>query len=197
MKRFFTVISIYLLLVAANCSGNQTPSLKELEKSKMNFPDLEKRAHETFTYQLSRLFTDAYSSHFVLQKNSTTKSIHDLNIYFSIETFGKNDLETIRFLNESKKGDLELIHDHYIGMRLGSLDIKTISTRKKLMGKAHFPGYIQHVIGKGKYETKNMIYMISTVEIDESFHVFQLIGPNDNMGYFYDDFLRILNSIEK
>jgi len=78
-----------------------------------------------------------------------------------------------------------------------SLDIHTISTRKKLEGKANFPGYIQHVIGRGKYETKNMLYMISTVEIDGSYHVFQLIGPKDNMGYFHDDFLKILNSIEK
>ena len=197
MKRLISFIPIYLLLIAANCSGAYTPSKKILESNKMNFPDLEKRAHASFSYQLSSLFTDAYSDHFVLKSNATTKSINDLNIFFSIETFDRNDIETIRFLNETDQTDLELIHDYYIGMRQSSLSYNTLSLRKKLKGKSTFPGYTQHVVGKNKYETKSMIYMISTVEIDGAFHVFQLIGPKDNMGYFHDDFLKILNSIEK
>jgi hypothetical protein len=38
---------------------------------------------------------------------------------------------------------------------------------------------------------------MATVHVYDKFYVFQLIGKKENMGYLNDDFLAILNSIEK
>lgn len=197
MKILIQALIIFILSVAANCSGTYSPSIKKIQQNKMDFPDPEKRMHSGFSFELSKLFTDSYTSNFVLQKQATTKSISDINIFFSVETFDKSAIDRVRFAKETNDSDLELIHNYYLGIRMNSLYEKSLSTRKNLPKKVGFKGYTQQVIGRTQYDEKKTTYLTASVQIDQQIHVFQLIGPSENMGYFYDDFIRILESIEK
>lgn len=164
----------------------------------MDLPDLEKRSHNGISFLLSALFEDSYYSDYVLQKNATTKVIMDLHLHFSVETFTSSDLETLRFLGESNKNDgLLTIHEHYINTRMASLDQRKRSIRKIVSKKVGFPGYTTVIYGKNEYDEKPATYFISTIEIDGKYFVFQMIGNQDKMGYFFDDYREILNSIEK
>jgi hypothetical protein len=193
--QFFLLVILISILTA--CPGSTVPSLSKIESNGMNFPDLEQRVHDGIKFKLSSLFKDAYYSEFVIQKNATTKAIYDIQMHFSVETFKKQDIESMEFMTDSKKNNLSLIHDYYIQSRLASLEENSISIRKKVPKEVGFPGYIQVVEGGSSFDDKWASYFTSSIEIDGEIFVFQLIGPKDNMGYFYDDFLRILKSIEK
>lgn len=187
----------FLLPLLTACPSSSEPSLSKVESNGMNFPDLKQRSHDGIRYKLSDLFMDSYFSDFVIQKKATTKSIYDMHIHFSVETFTKKDIESMAFMTDSKKNNLELIHDYYIQSRLSSLEENSVSIRKKVPKEVGFPGFIQVVEGGSSLDEKWATYLTSSVEIDNQVFVFQLIGPKDNMGYFYDDFIRILKSIEK
>lgn len=186
-----------LLLTLTACPVDYEQSLKAIKNNNMDFPDPEGRSHDGISYELSKLFEDSYYTNYVIQKNATTKSIYDLYLHFSIETFTNSDLETLQFIEGKKNEDLKTIHDYYIRNRMASLHTKRRSMLKKVPKKVGFQGYITVVDGQGEYDEKQATYFISTIKIDDNFYVFQMIGNKDKMGYFYDDFLDILNSIEK
>jgi hypothetical protein len=192
------IILLPLLVLLTACPGNYEPSSRIIRKNNMDLPDLEKRAHDGISFKLSSLFEDSYYSDYILSKNATTKTIMDLHLHFSVETFTSSDLETLRFLGESNQNDgLLTIHEHYIDTRMASLDQRKRSVRKKVSKKVGFPGYTTVIDGKNEYDEKLATYFISTIEIDGKYHVFQMIGNQDKMGYFFDDYREILNSIEK
>lgn len=191
-----TLLPVLLLFLTA-CPASKEPALSKVESNGMNFPELEQRSHDGIEYKLSSLFQDSYFSEFVIQDKATTKSIYDMHIHFSVETFNKSDIESMEFMTESDKGNLEMIHDYYIQSRLASLEENSVSIRKKVPKKVGFPGYIQVVEGGSSLDEKWASYFTSSVEIDGKIYVFQLVGPKDHMGYFYDDFINILKSIEK
>lgn len=197
MKAIYASILFILLSLLTACPTSREPSLSKVESNGMNFPDLEQRSHDGIRYKLSSLFQDSYFSEFVIQNNATTKSIYDMHIHFSVETFNKSDIESMEFMTESAKGNLEMIHDYYIQSRIASLEENSVSIRKKVPKAVGFPGYIQVVEGGSSLDEKWASYFTSSVEIDGKILVFQLVGPKDHMGYFYDDFIRILKSIEK
>jgi hypothetical protein len=192
----FPIIALLLIILTA-CPSSKEPGLSKIESNGMNFPDAELRMHDGISYKLSALFKDAYFSDFVIQNNATTKSIYDMHIHFSVETFDRKDIESMEFMTNSKKEDLKLIHDYYIQSRLASLGENSVSIAKKVPKSVGFPGYIQVVEGGSSMDEKWASYFTASIEIDKKIFVFQLIGPKDHMGYFYDDFIRILKSIEK
>jgi hypothetical protein len=192
---FFCLTGILLILTA--CPSTSEPGLSKVESNRMDFPDPEQRSHDGITFKLSELFKDSYYTDYVIQDNATTKSIYDMHIHFSVETFEKKDIESMEFMTESDKGNLEMIHEFYIQSRLASLEENSVSIRKKVPKNVGFPGYIQVVEGGSSLDEKWASYFTSSVEIDGKIFVFQLVGPKDHMGYFYDDFLEILKSIEK
>lgn len=195
--RLLIIFPMSLVLTA--CQGSYEPPSRVIRNNNMNLPDLQKREYNGISYTLSGLFEDAYYSDYVLQKNATTKAIMDLHLHFSVETFTLSDLETLRFLanNNTHKDGLINIHEHYIDTRMASLDQRKRSIRKKVSKKVGFPGYTTVIDGKNEYDEKYATYFISTIGIDDKYYVFQMIGNQDKMGYFYDDYLEILNSIEK
>ncbi len=197
MKVFHFSFFAGLLLILTACPSSSEPGLSKVESNGMDFPDPEQRSHDGITFKLSELFKDSYYTDYVIQNDATTKSIYDMHIHFSVETFDKKDIESMEFMTESDKGNLEMIHEFYIQSRLASLEENSVSIRKKVPKNVGFPGYIQVVEGGSSLDEKWASYFTSSVEIDGKIFVFQLVGPKDHMGYFYDDFLDILKSIEK
>jgi hypothetical protein len=183
--------------ILSGCPNGNERALSKVKTNRMNFPDPAKRTHDGISFDLSELFTDSYYSDYVLQKTATTKAIMEMNVHFSVETFGEYDIKKFRFISQSEEPDLELVHKYYISKRLQSLEEYSTSIRKKVPEKVGFPGYVQVIEGGSTYDSQLSTYMTASVKIDEKIFVFQLIGPSKHMGYFYDDFLGILRSIEK
>ena len=197
MKSWKFALFFFLVWILSACPGSSEPSLKKVQNNRMDFPDLEKRSHKGIHYQLSSLFKDSYYTDFVVQNNATTKSIFDMHIHFSVETFDKKEIESIRFEQDTEEDDLNTVHNYYIRKRLLSLEENSLSLKKKLPKNVGFSGFIQVVEGGSILDEKWASYFTASVKVDENVHVFQLIGPKDHMGHFYDDFLSILYSIEK
>jgi len=197
MKFLRPLFLLPLALLLTACLSSNEHALSKVRSNKMNFPDPVQRTHDGVSFKLSELFTDSYYTEFVIQQNATTKSINEMNLHFSVETFKRNDISSIRFIDESKDSDLELIHEHYVQIRRTSLEEFTSSIRKKVPKSVGFPGYITVIEGGSAFDSKTSTYMTASIEIDKKIYVFQLIGPSNHMGYFYDDFMLILSSIEK
>lgn len=163
----------------------------------MDFPNLRKEYYNGINFMLDEMFEDDYEKNYVLNDNALTKVIYDLDVNFSSEVFNQQDAETIRYAFDTEIESLDAVHDNYIIQRQKSLYEYSTSIKKELPKSVSFPGYIQVVQG-GSFSTMNpSSYFIATVEIDNNYYVFQLIGKMENMGYLYDDFIELLSSIEK
>lgn len=196
--KFIYFIPLVFLLFACPSGGNQNAT-RLVKANKMDFPDLEKTEFDNVSFKLSKLFENGfYSPNLTIQDKNFERSILQMSIYFSVESFDQNYISSLKFLEGDSLSDLEVMHNYYIKKRASSLNDQLTSVRKTIPKGVGFKGYQQFVEGSSysSSRTPNM-YMIASVEIDNKIFVFQLIGPQKNMGYFYDDFLKILNSIEK
>ena len=119
----------------------------------------------------------------------------DLN--FSVETFGKYDVETIQYAFNQDISPLDAVHDNYIIRRQNSLSDPSTSIKKSTPKSVKYPGYIQVVSGSPYSNENPSSYFIATLEIEGEYFVFQMIGTHKNMGYLYDDFIDLLSSVEK
>lgn len=198
MKMWSLLLFVPMLFLMTACPTSNKQSLPSVFANKMDFPNLEKRSHAGIDFQLSALFKDAFENYFLLKPDGAyNKEIMDMNVRFCIETFTSIDAASMEFIQGEGKTPLESVHENYINRRLKSLEERLLSTRKPLSKKIGFNGFIQVIEGGSSIDDKLSTYMIATLEIDNQYHVIQLIGPKDHMGYFYDDFNTILESIEK
>ena len=161
----------------------------------MNLPDLERNYFEGVTFQLSNLFVDDYEDDYTLSENSDTKVIYDVDLNFSVEVFEKDEAEVFQYGFEDDINLLNAVHDYYVIRRQSSLFESSVSIKKPLPETVDYKGYIQ-VVNGGAYEYDGSSYLTATMEINNRYYVFQLIGVKENMGYLYDDFVDILSSVQ-
>jgi hypothetical protein len=187
------------MLILAGCPTTQRENaIQKTQQNKFNFPDEELRSYKTIEFKLSRFFEDSYYTEYVIKSDAMTKSIPEMNIHFSIEEFDQNDIDTYRFLRDKEGDEIEIVHDFYINSRLRSLTEGRKSIRKKLSSKVGFKGFTQNIDGGlGDDETTWSSYFLASVLIDGKVYIFQMIGRKDVMKNFYDDFLKVIESIEK
>jgi len=146
---------------------------------------------------LDEMFVNDYEDNYTLSDNALTKVVYEIDVNFSVEVFNEGEAETVRYGFDAEIGSLDAVHDNYIIQRQKSLYEHSTSIKKELPKSVPFDGSIQVVHG-GSYSTNiPSSYFIATVQIDDSYYVFQLIGKKENMGYLYDDFIDLLSSIEK
>lgn len=162
----------------------------------MNFPDPQTQSFKGIQFSLSSLFTPFNNRDFVRTDDALTFAVESLTLFFSVEAFDQTSAERIRYLHESEIDLLDAVHAYYVSERENSLQQFSTSLRKKTPKTIAYPGYIQVVHELDEYNLSSTSYFIATVSIDDSFFVFQLIGKKENMGYLYDDFLRILETIK-
>jgi len=161
----------------------------------MNFPGLSEIYFEGIKFKLSSIFDNAYNDRYVLSSTSESYIVYDMNLHFSVEKFNQDEIESIKFSFEEEISSLNAIHDNYILKRKSSLSNGRSSTKTKIGNLSPYDGWIQIVQGTVSTEDSNALYFTATIEIEEDIFVFQLIGKEENMGYFYDDFLELIKSI--
>ncbi|MES2799358.1 MAG: hypothetical protein V4638_05030 [Bacteroidota bacterium] len=197
--KFLYCFLILATLTACPSRGSQNSS-KLVLSSKMDLPQLEQRVHGKIKFKLSKLFEGNYSNgNLTVQPKGFEKSIPQLGMYFTVESFDENYCAKLRLLREDTVPNLELIHSYYVNKRSSTLNFQETSVRKNVSKSVGFEGFTQVVAGStySSSSSPSNSYFISSIAIDKKIYVFQMIGPQKNMGYFYDDYLKILNSIEK
>lgn len=198
--KFINIILLFILfgvLTACPSTHKYEEASKKLHKNKMDLPDPVMYEHDGVSYKISELFEENQDVNYVLKDDATTKIIYDLDLNFSVESFTKAEAEAFQFAFSDSIDLLNSVHDQYVIKRENSLIEPRTSIKKIAPKKVGFPGIIQTIHGSTYEFGKETTYLMSTIEIGDKFFVFQLIGIKDNMGYLYDDFLDILNSIEK
>jgi hypothetical protein len=133
----------------------------------------------------------------VLKDDATTKIIYELELNFSVEAFDKNESKAFQFAFTDSVDLLNAVHDQYIIKRQNSLFNQFTSIKKPIDQSVGFNGIIQTIEGETYENDRTNTYFMATVQVGDNYYVFQLIGRKENMGYLYDDFLDILNTIEK
>lgn len=198
MKAIHLLTFFILAVVLSACPGNgYVNAKKKLFENRMDLPDPVKTYHDGIHFMLSNLFETNYNSDFVLKDDATLKIIYDLELNFSVETFSKLEAESFRFAFSEQTDLLNAVHDNYAIRRQKSLNKHFSSIKKAVSKEVGFNGVIQTIEGEEYYQDGKLLYLMATIEIDNVYYVFQLIGKKENMGYLYDDFLTLLNSIEK
>lgn len=198
MKKFLRYPIILSTLILTACPGiNYESSKDKLFKNKMDLPNPMNRYYSGIHFKLSELFQLSYNTDYVVKDNAETWIDYELNLHFSTEYFTKSDAKSYKFTFSEKVNDLNAVHDYYVLKRQNSLSKHFTSIKKPVAKSVGFNGLIQSIEGKNEYSDDRLMYLMATIEVDNKFYVFQLIGKKENMGYLNDDFLDILNSIEK
>lgn len=190
------LFSISLLLTA--CPGTKYEDAgKKLHTNNMDLPDPKINYYRGIRFKLSKLFEDSYDTDFVINDNALTKIIYDLDLNFSVEKFDKNDAISFQFSFSDKTDLLNAVHDYYVFKRQKSLYEQFTSIKKPVPKEVGFNGVVQTIEGENYEGDEILTYFMATIEVYDNYYVFQLIGKKENMGYLYDDFISMLNSIEK
>lgn len=198
MKFIHILFLLTLVVLLTACPRVQyEDAKKKLYKNHMDLPDPEINYYSGIRFKLSNLFTDAYNKDYVLKDDALTRVIYDLDLNFSIEEFDASEAQAFQFAFSENTDLLNAVHDHYSFKRQNSLEEHFTSIKKSVPKTVGFNGVIQTIEDTEDLDEENLLYIMSTVEIRNKYYVFQLIGKKDNMGYLYDDFLNILNSIDK
>lgn len=185
-----------MFLLTACPDTKYRSALDEIQDNKMDFPDLALQHYDGISYQLSTLFRQSYYDDFVIQTNANVRIINELALFFSVESFSEDEALTAQYEFEEEVSLLDAIHDMYTSKRVNTLFNPTVSIKKTLPESVSFPGYMQVTNGSRDEYGDPTTYFMATVEIDDRFYVFQLIGKKENMGYLHDDFIDILSSIQ-
>jgi hypothetical protein len=189
-------LAAMLMLLTACPETEYTSPLSEIQKNKMDFPDLEKRYYQGINYKLSKLFERSYYDEFVIKDQADVFAIYDMSLYFGIEVFDRTDVVKAQYEYETEVEPLRAIHDMYAGTRAGTINDPKISILRETPESVGYPGLMQ-VISGGEYEgSVETSYFMATLEINGNYYVFQLIGKKENMGYLHDDFIELLSSVE-
>lgn len=153
--------------------------------------------YQGISFKLPEHFKKAYSHNYTVNSSSLTRICNPLNIYFSVERFGKNDLNR-NFVSDFviDQDLLNTFQDAYVWRRYSSLNNAGVSIKKELPKGFKHQGLIQTISGEGTYSGQTY-YVTSTLKVGNYYYVFQWITNKPVMNYTYDDFERILKSVRK
>lgn len=198
MKKFFRYLVILSGLILTACPGVKYESAKDkLFKNRMDLPNPHRKYYQGIHFQLSELFENAYNSDYVIKDDALNMINYELNLYFSVEAFSKTEAESYQYTFSNDLDKLNAVHDYYVLSRQKSLSRHFTSIKKPVAKSVGFNGVLQTIEGLNEYADDKLMYLMATVEVGDKYYVFQMIGKKENMGYLNDDFLDIINSIEK
>lgn len=160
----------------------------------MDLPDLNRTYYKGISFFISDLFEHDYDDEYTIQSDANTQIIYDLGLRFSVEMFDSDEAETIQYSFDGETDPLNAVHDNYVIKRQQSLYENAVSIKKEF-NTSKFNGLIQVVHGDEYGDLLTTSYFTATLEVEDRYFVFQLIGKRENMGYLYDDFTDLLHSV--
>lgn len=198
MKIVHLSFLIVLMLVLTACPEIRTEGAQQkLFKNHMDLPELNRVKYYGISFQLSKLFEDNFDFEYVIKDQAMSKSIYDLGLNFSAEMFTQSEADLFKYSIGEDRDNLNAVHDYYVIKRQNSMYEHFSSIKKKGPRNSGFPTVIQTIEGPGYEGGDTVTYMMATVDVNDKYYVFQLIGKKGHIGYLYDDFLDIIKSIKK
>lgn len=141
----------------------------------------------------------------VLSNNGISRAIPELGIFFTVEKYYSENIEDVFFEYEdfyniyeegtlSKEDSISAVQHNYLIQRTESLKYYDFSLLEEYNQNHKLPTLIQVINGSANAYSEELFYIISTVQKDDTYYVFQLVANEEMCNYLYDDFLKILNS---
>lgn len=200
MKQIFSIfwLIVFTQLVVA-CKSNRTKQdfLDEFRENNYNFKLDRKIKFEGISFAFNSSFDIHYSKDFIIKKSGIVKSFYPLNIYFSVEKFTPNDVSMPFIASEVLRDDLlNSFHDAYVKRRFNSINEASVTIKKALPKRWKLKGVIQTVRGNMSLNSFEY-YAVASVEVKDAVFIFQWICRKEIMDYTFDDFERVLKSIQK
>jgi hypothetical protein len=193
MKIVSLSIILFCLLIQACTSEQGKSAQKVLAENQMDFTEFINESYFDIKFQIPVHFKTIYDQSFVIKKNALLKNIEELYLNFSVECFNKSEAENFKRAFNSEIDLLNAVHDNYLQIRKKSLTNSWPSIKKELKG---MNGLFQSIEGDNHNNGNFSSYFMVTVEVKNRFYVFQMIGNRENMGYLYDDFMKIVSSVK-
>ena len=195
--RLFSIYSmLVIILIALSCSPEGKSDVKKLQENDMNLHELTRFTFNEISYMHPGFMDlNEYSNH-AISENSKSYISYNLDLEFCVEFFSESNVDIIKYTLEEEKNSLNAVHDNHVKIRENSLNEHSTSIKKTLPLKTGRNGFVQVIHGNTYNDGEDTSYFIATVEIDEQYYVFQLIGIRANMGYLHDDFINLISSIE-
>jgi len=203
MKHFFLIILLIPMLTA--CPGSNRSKQKQKDdvqafyNNNYNFTNWKKHAYKGIKFKLPSSFEVDYGTRYCYKSSALTRRNYTLGVLFTVERFTEDDLESELMYNTVVEDDiLNAFHDAYVDRRFRSLDEAGVSFKKDLRKNVKFKGVIQTVAGRtSEYAEEDLYYITATMQVDQSYYVFQFISAKALMDYVYDDFERLLATVRK
>lgn len=196
-------IRIILLLlsgfVLTACPESVNKKQKSIEKSDLNLKNPKYIDRLGIRFGLPELFEETnYYNYTIKNLDRVMYSIEDLSIQFSIEKFSPDEIESIKYRNDSESSsNLIALRDHYIYSRSNSLDYSITSEPIELFTRTKKNGWMQSITTNSMDEyNSNIHFQFGFFEFKGNYYVFQLISGKQSMPYLLDDFLEIIKSVK-
>lgn len=195
--KYYSTIIVTIFTILVSCSSEKGKSaLKTLSQNHMDFPEFKKVNYCGIEFIVPTLFDKSYDQSYIVKNKAFLKKVTDLYLNFSVECFSKK--EAIHFQSEFS-GEIDLlnsVHDYYMEKRKKSISNNWASIKKLLPKSKYHEGVFQSIEGDTRSNGYFSTYLMATIKSHNKYYVFQLIGQRENMGYLYDDFMKIVASIK-
>lgn len=199
-------VEVNIKIIIAVCAGlfmltacpeiTYKSPLELIQENNMDLPEPIVFYHKGLNFKLSNLFEKSSNRNMVIQNDAAVRIISQLSLYFTVESFSQSEADDYAYSFNTEIDPLDAIHDVYSEKRLKTFDEYTISIKKAVPAPIKYPGYIQVLSGSQYENDLPTTYFMATIQVENKYFVFQLIGKEDNMGYLHDDFIEILSSIK-
>ncbi len=194
-------ILVFIFLLFLFACKVKSPNKNEYQSFLKNGYNIElnkARSYKNIKFKLSESFEKNLACNFTVVPSTSKCYFSSIyNTYFSIEKFTENDRNRPFLFEVSLTKDFHnLVQDAYVFRRLKSLTNSSASIKKECSKNVKYPSLIQVISGDESYG-KEVYYTVSTLKINNDYFVFQWITNEETMGFVYDDFERILNSVRK
>jgi hypothetical protein len=204
MRTFISYLILGILLVACTKQPKES-TFSKLKKSHFDFTEWKKVNYQDLSFSIPVAFKHGYEQEHLLAESAYLKSIPELGIHFSVESFSAENMEDVYFDPEDSVYQEALadgldstttIHHNYMLHRTESLKYYDYSLREIYTHKKKYPTLIQVVQGSANAYSEELFYVIASLKKEERYYIFQLVTNEEMCNYLYDDFLKILNSAD-
>lgn len=190
---------VLLLPILTACPPVRTEdSFDKFVQNKMDLTNLKRKDFKSIHFQMSDSYEVNFENNHLITNNPFSLKNYGIGSYFAVEQFKPNDLKKMKFYLQSNEQDsLRLVQNFNSIKRTEAMMGSTISFPKTIFSKQKFKGILQTIEGPAEGNTSDKTYFLATFQIDGFFYTFSMISDGQIAPYLYDDFLKVLASIEK
>ncbi len=184
--KYTYALTLLLLLFACSKPAKES-SYSKLKNASYDFPDWKAIHLSELSFKIPSDFEDAFQTEHVMTNNGISKAIPQLGIFFTVEKYRSEHIEDVffeyeDFYNIYEEGTLTMedsisaVQHNYLVQRTESLKYYDFSLLEEYPQKHKLPTLIQVINGSVNAYSEELFYIISSVQKDDTYYVFQLVA---------------------